>query len=120
MESILERTTRSLAIKTDWRCHLYQLHFTTPSSHYDFLTSDYLPAQLQKFWQAEGLIDLKIMANDNNREILITWTWRSKEEFEFAYHSSVWRHFQENIITWSDQGSIKNLSQLQNTFTIIE
>lgn len=120
MQSTLEKSIQSLPIKTNWRCYLYQLHFIIDTNLYDFIINDYLPRQLQKFWQAKGLIDLKIMDSQVNHEMLITWTWETEEDFASAYHSSFWRDFQEDINTWSDQDSIRSLSKVQNTFTIIE
>jgi len=120
MESTLERSIQSLPIKTNWRCYLYQLHFIIDSNHYDFITKDYLPRQLQKFWRAKGLIDLKIMDSHVNHEMLITWIWETEEDFECAFHSPVWTDFQKDLTTWGAEKSITILSHIKNTFTIIE
>jgi len=89
-------------------------------SSYEEVRDEFIVDLIHRFWTLKGLLDFKILGSKSSSEMLLIWSYQSKELYDQMLLSRVWTEFQNELSRLSHEQKISIINSIANTYEIIE
>lgn len=107
-------------LKTQWSGHVSQMRLRVLRSSYEEVKNDFMVDLIHRFWTLKGLLDFKILGSQASSEMLLIWSYQSKELYDQMLMSGVWAEFQNELSRLCFEQKISIINSIANTYEIIE
>lgn len=110
----------SSILKTRWSGHVSQMRLRVLKSAYEQVKDDFLVDLIHRFWTLKGLLDFKILGSKSAGEILLIWSYQTKEQYDQMLNSEVWKTFQSELSLLALRQRLQIINSIANTYEVIE